>query len=68
MKSDLDRLMKERNLGAFMVLGDSGNNPAMNYLTGGIHLEHAIVLKRRRADDAGPRLVGAHRRLRQALN
>ncbi len=47
MKSDLDRLMKERNLGAFMVLGDSGNNPAMNYLTGGIHLEHAIVLKRR---------------------
>ncbi len=47
MKSDLDRLMKERNLDAFMVLGDSGNNPAMNYLTGGIHLEHAIVLKRR---------------------
>ena len=47
MKSDLDRLMEERNLDAFMVLGDSGNNPAMNYLTGGIHLEHAIVLKRR---------------------
>lgn len=47
MKSDLDRLMTERNLDAFMVLGDSGCNPAMNYLTGGIHLEHAIALKRR---------------------
>src|SRR5690606_9391856 len=47
MKSDLDRLMAARNLDALMVMGDSGGNPVMNYLTGGIHLERALVVKRR---------------------
>ncbi len=47
MKSDLDQLMAARNLDALMVLGDSSGNPAMNYLTGGVHLEGAMVLKRR---------------------
>lgn len=47
MKSDLDRLMAERNLDGLLVLGDSAGNQVMNYLTGGVHLENAIVLKRR---------------------
>ena len=45
MKSDLDRLMAERDLDGFLVLGDSDCNPAMNYLTGGVHLEGAMVVK-----------------------
>ena len=47
MKSDLDRLMEERNLDGLLVMGNSGGNPVMNYLTGGAHLESALVLKRR---------------------
>ena len=47
MKQELDRLMAERNLDAFLVLGNAAGNPVMNYLTGGAHLERALVLKRR---------------------
>jgi Xaa-Pro aminopeptidase len=47
MKSDLDRLMAERNLDGFLVMGDSDGNPVMNYLTGGAHLEGAMAVKRR---------------------
>ena len=47
MKSDLDRLMAERNLDGFLVLGDSHGNTIMNYLTGGANLERALVFKRR---------------------
>ncbi len=47
MKQDLDRLMAERNLDALLVLGNSGGNPVMNYLTNGAHLERALVVKRR---------------------
>ncbi len=49
MKHDLDRLMAERKLDAFLVLGDSTGNPVMNYLTGGAHLERALIVKRRNA-------------------
>lgn len=49
MKHELDRLMAERNLDAFLVLGDSNGNPVMNYLTGGAHLERALIVKRRNA-------------------
>lgn len=49
MKADLDRLMAERNLDGLLVMGDSAGNAVMNYLTGGIHLEQALVLKRRGA-------------------
>lgn len=49
MKSDLDRLLEERNLGAMLVMGNSDGNTDMNYLTGGGHLERALVLKRRGA-------------------
>ena len=44
MKQDLDRLMAERNLDGLLVLGNSAGNPVMNYLTGGAHLERALVL------------------------
>ncbi|MCX6046478.1 MAG: Xaa-Pro peptidase family protein [Chloroflexi bacterium] len=47
MKSDLDRIMAERNLDAFIVMGDASGNQVMNYLTGGVHLERALVVKRR---------------------
>lgn len=46
MKADLDRLMAERNLDGFIVIGDSDGNAVMNYLTGGVHLEGAMVVKR----------------------
>lgn len=49
MKSDLDQLMAARNLDGILIMGDSGGNPVMNYLTGGAHLENALVLKRRGA-------------------
>jgi len=47
MKSDLDRLMTERNLDALLVMGDASGNPIMNYLTSGAHLERALIVKRR---------------------
>ena len=47
MKSDLDRLMVERNLDALLVMGDARANTIMNYLTNGAHLENALVVKRR---------------------
>jgi Xaa-Pro aminopeptidase len=47
MKIDLDRLMAERNLDALMVMGDARGNMALNYLTGGAHMENILVTKRR---------------------
>ncbi len=47
MRADLDRLMAERKLDALMVMGNSGGNSVMNYLTGGVHLEGAVIVKRR---------------------
>lgn len=47
MKEDLDRLMEERELDALIVAGNSSGNPVMQYVTGGIHLENALVLKPR---------------------
>lgn len=47
MKSDLDRLMAERNLDGLLVIGDASGNTVMNYLTGGEHLERALIVKRR---------------------
>lgn len=46
MKADLDRLMAARNLDALLVVGDSDGNAIMNYLTGGAHLERAMLVKR----------------------
>ncbi len=49
MKADLDQLMQERNLDGFLVIGDTSGNPVMQYLAGPIHLERAIICKRRGA-------------------
>jgi len=47
MKSDLDAIMQAHNLDAFIVFGNAENNPAMYYLTGGGHVSHATVIKKR---------------------
>ncbi|MEM7530665.1 MAG: Xaa-Pro peptidase family protein [Chloroflexota bacterium] len=47
MKSDLDQLMEQQGLDALMVIGDSSGNSIMKYLTRSIHLEDALVVKRR---------------------
>ena len=46
MKSDLDSLMKERNLDALMILGNAEHNPPMYYLTGGGHVSKAVLIKK----------------------
>jgi Xaa-Pro aminopeptidase len=47
MKSDLDALMQAKNLDAIMVVGNAENNPPMYYLTGGGHVNSAILIKKR---------------------
>jgi len=46
MKSDLDRLMIESNVDAFLVVGPAQHNPAMFYLTGGGHITNADLVKK----------------------
>lgn len=50
MRKDLDRLMAERKLDGFLIAGDSSSNPVMTYLTGGAHLEQAVIFKRQGGD------------------
>jgi len=47
MKSDVDALMKDRNMDAILVLGDVEHNPPMYYLVGGGHVRGALLLKKR---------------------
>lgn len=47
MRSDLDAIMQPRNMDAFIVFGNAENNPPMYYLTGGGHVSHATILKKR---------------------
>jgi Xaa-Pro aminopeptidase len=47
MKSDIDVLMKERNLDALLVLGAAEHNPPMYYFTGGGHISAAVLIKKR---------------------
>jgi len=47
MKSDLDRLMKERNIDAAVVTGTVKGNPTMFYMVNGARISHAIVIARR---------------------
>lgn len=47
MKSDLDALMQVKNLAAFIVFGNAEYNPPMTYLTGGGHVSHATLIKKR---------------------
>ena len=46
MISDLDALMKERNLDAVLVLGNAEHNPPMYYFTGGGHVSKAALFKK----------------------
>jgi len=46
MKHDIDRLLAERDLDGFLVMGN-GHGSAMRYLTGGGFFEGALVLKKR---------------------
>lgn len=47
MKSDLDDLMQARHLDAILVLGHAEHNPPMYYFTGGGHVSHAALIKKR---------------------
>lgn len=47
MRSDIDQLMAERSLAAAVVMGSTDSSPSLHYLTGGAHLENAMVLFRR---------------------
>lgn len=47
MKSDIDALMQEKNLDALVVFGNAEHNPPMYYFTGGGHVSHAAIIKKR---------------------
>ena len=47
MKSDIDTLMQTRNLDALIVFGNAEHNPPMYYFTGGGHVSHATIIKKR---------------------
>lgn len=47
MKSDIDTLMQARKLDALIVFGNAEHNPPMYYLTGGGHVSHATIIKKR---------------------
>ncbi|HSL45298.1 MAG TPA: M24 family metallopeptidase [Anaerolineales bacterium] len=46
MKSDLDALMKARDLDAILVFGDAEHNPPMYYFVGGGHVSGALLIKK----------------------
>ncbi|HLE90648.1 MAG TPA: aminopeptidase P family N-terminal domain-containing protein, partial [Anaerolineales bacterium] len=47
MKTDLDALMKARNVDAILIFGDAEHNPPMYYFVGGGHVSGALLLKKR---------------------
>ena len=47
MKSDLDSFMQSANLDGLLVVGPGMHNPAMVYLTGGVPLTQAQLIKKR---------------------
>jgi len=47
MKSDIDALLQEKNLEALLVVGHAEHNPYMYYFTGGGHVSHAALVKKR---------------------
>ena len=50
MKSDLDRLMQEKDYAALLVTVPAQHNPAMYYFTGGGHITSADLIKPREAE------------------
>lgn len=47
MKSDIDALMQARRLDALVIFGNAEHNPPMYYFTGGGHVSHATLIKKR---------------------
>jgi len=47
MRSDLDALMQSAELDAILITGPAQHNPPMYYLTGGVHLTQAELIKLR---------------------
>jgi Xaa-Pro aminopeptidase len=47
MKSDIDAFMQEKDLNALVVFGNAEHNPPMYYFTGGGHVSHATIIKKR---------------------
>jgi Xaa-Pro aminopeptidase len=45
MKKDIDRLMRENDLAALLVVGPADHNPYMYYFTGGHHISGADLIK-----------------------
>lgn len=50
MKSDIDRLMQEQNLDAFIVAGGEEFNAVRYYLSNGAHITHGTIFKVRGKD------------------
>jgi Xaa-Pro aminopeptidase len=46
MKTDLDDLMKTRNLDALLITGPAHHNPAMFYMVGEVHISNADLIKK----------------------
>ena len=46
MKSDLDRLMRERGMVAFIIGGGEEESPERNYMTNGAHIMGGVILKK----------------------
>ena len=63
MKSDLDRLMREREIDAFIVTGGEEPNTARYYMSNGAHITHGSVFKLR---DQPPLLVCNRMELEEA--
>jgi Xaa-Pro aminopeptidase len=47
MKTDLDAIMKEKNLDAILVSGPVLGNPSLYYFTGNIHMTNGVLIKKR---------------------
>lgn len=45
MKKDIDRLMRENDLAALLIVGPADHNPFMYYFTGGHHISEAELVK-----------------------
>lgn len=63
MKSDLDRLMRERELDAFVVTGGEEFNAIRFYLSNGAHITHGSIFKTR---DQPPLLLCSRMELEEA--
>ncbi len=46
MKKDIDRLMRENDLDALLVVGPADHNPFMYYFTGGHHISDSDLVKK----------------------